>query len=72
MLGTVITFLMKVGDLVLCHPSGISVGHGVIVGFAKKGEGGKDFVDVLLSNGEIITFMFFDVEVLNEKNSKRN
>lgn len=62
---------MKIGDLVLCHPSGISVGHGVIIDFAGKGDGGKDFVDVLLSNGEIMTFMFFDIEVIND-NSKNN
>ena len=62
---------MEVGDLVLCHPSGITIGHGIVVGFGKKGEGGKDFVDVLLWNGEIMTLMFFDVEVLNEKNSNK-
>jgi len=70
---TAVTSLMKVGDLVLCHPSGITIGYGIIIGFAKKGEGGKDFVDVLLGNGEIITVFSFDAEVLNEKkNNKRN
>ncbi len=64
---------MKIGDLVLCHPSGVSIGHGIVIGFGKKGEGGKDFIDVLLSNGDIMTLMFFDVEVLNEKkNNKRD
>ena len=64
---------MEIGDLVLCHPSGITIGHGIVIGFGKKGEGGKDFVDVLLWNGEIMTLMFFDVEVLNEKkNDKRD
>ena len=62
---------MEIGDLVLCHPSGITIGHGLIIGFGKKGEGGKDFIDVLLCNGEIMTLMFFDVEVLNEKNSNK-
>ena len=62
---------MKIGDLVLCHPSGVSIGHGIVIGFGKKGEGGKDFIDVLLSNGDIMTLMFFDVEVLNEKNSDK-
>ena len=62
---------MKIGDLVLCHPSGVSIGHGIVIGFGKKGEGGKDFIDVLLSNGDIMTLMFFDVEVLNEKNSNK-
>ncbi len=71
-MGTVITFLMKVGDLVLCHPSGITIGHGIIVGFGKKGEGGKDFIDVLFWDGKIMTLMFFDVEVLDGKNNKRN
>jgi len=72
LLDTVITFPMKIGDLVLCHPSGITIGHGIIIGFGKKGEGGKDFIDVLLSNGKIMTLMFFDVEVLDEKSNKRN
>ena len=62
---------MEIGDLVLCHPSGITIGHGIVIGFGKKGEGGKDFIDVLLWNGEIMTLMFFDVEVLNEKNSNK-
>ena len=67
-----IILLMKIGDLVLCHPSGITIGHGIIIGFGKKGEGGKDFIDVLLSNGKIMTLMFFDIEVLDEKNNKRD
>ena len=62
---------MKIGDLVLCHPSGITIGHGIIIGFGKKGEGGKDFIDVLLWNGDIMTLMFFDVEVLDEKNNNK-
>ena len=72
LLAIVAIFPMKIGDLVLCHPSGVSVGHGIIVGFAKKGEGGKDFVDVLLSNGDVMTFMSFDIEVMYEKQDKRD
>ncbi len=64
---------MEIGDLVLCHPSGVTIGHGIIIGFADKGEGGKHFADVLLSNGEVMRLMYFDIEVLDEKKSnKRN
>jgi len=64
---------MKVGDLVLCHPSGVTIGHGIIIGFADKGEGGKHFADVLLSNGQVMRIMYFEIEVLHEKkNNKRD
>ena len=52
---------MKVGDLVTCH----RFGRGVVVGFNKPGEGGKDFIHVLCETGEVIVFMSFDVEVLS-------
>ena len=38
---------------------------GVIVGFNEKGEGGKDFVHVFVGD-EVLIFMHFDVEVINE------
>ena len=61
---------MKIGDLVLVHPrfdDGTEL-TGVIVGFNKKGEGGKDFVHVLC-NGKIEVFMEFDIKVV--KNESR-
>ena len=65
--------LMKIGDLVKCY-SGIfsqlnPVSYsatGVIVGFNKKGEGGKDFVHVLVG-GKIVIFLSFDIRVVNEE-----
>ena len=63
---------MKIGDLVLCFPSGITIGHGIIIGFGDKGEGGKHFVDVLLWNGDLKRMMYFDLEVINGKNNKRS
>ena len=60
---------MKIGDLVFCWPLGPpGMSHkasGVIVGFNKKGEGGKEFVHVLCE-GVVLVFMDFDVEVINE------
>ena len=63
---------MKVGDLVMCysHPPGgvqfpIPSSEGLIVGFGKKGEGGKDYVHVLIS-GKVQVFMRHAVEVINE------
>ena len=61
---------MKVGDLVRCYLRG-APGRGewvvgVIVSFAEKGHGGKDYVSVMV-NGEIHDLMSFDVEVVNER-----
>ena len=56
---------MKIGDLVACWPRGSDPVRGVIVGFNEKGEGGKDFVHVLCE-GIVMTFMSFDIEVINE------
>ena len=60
---------MKVGDLVLCWPHGskdISMAiRGIIVSFEQPGNGGKDFVDVLC-DGQVLTFMSFDIEVISE------
>lgn len=55
---------MKVGDIVICQ---ILYNHvpprGLIVGFNKKGEGGKEYVHVLID--EVIrVFMHYDVEVI--------
>tara|TARA_Y100001972_G_C7430226_1_gene221571 strand:- start:221 stop:361 length:141 start_codon:yes stop_codon:yes gene_type:complete len=38
---------------------------GLVVGFNKKSEGGKQFVHVL-SDGQVILYLFFDVEVIRE------
>ena len=55
---------MKIGDLVMWRRGGTSV-KGIIVGFNKKGEGGKEFIHVLV-DGEIQVFMEFDLEVIGE------
>ena len=55
----------EVGDLVEAR-GGI---HGVVVGFNEKGEGGKDFVHILVE-GEILIFMCFDVNVVIPSNEQ--
>jgi len=59
---------MKVGDVVLCYYGQSSKDvagpdQGLIVGFNKKGEGGQDYVHVLV-NGEVILFTKWDLEVV--------
>ena len=57
--------VMKVGDLVvISEPGGIQK-QGLVVGFNKKGEGGKDYVHVMVE-GTINVFLSFNVEVINE------
>ena len=59
---------MKVGDLVRCHRrTRVSSpwGEGLIVGFGRKGEGGKDYVHVLINN-KVEVYMRFNVEVIND------
>ena len=56
---------MKVGYLVvISEPGGIQK-QGLVVGFNKKGEGGKDYVHVMVE-GTINVFLSFNVEVINE------
>ena len=56
---------MKVGDLVRwLSGKRPRVCEGVVVGFNSKGEGGQDFVHVLV-NGKIEIFMHFDLEVIS-------
>ena len=57
---------MRIGDLVKCQRlySQAPV-MGIIVGFNEKGDGGKQFVHVHVGD-EVIVFMHFDVEVINE------
>ncbi len=58
---------MKVGDLVKCYMDGTeaSMLTGIIVGFNKKGEGGKDFVHVL-HGGIIHVLMCHNVVIVGE------
>ena len=59
---------MEIGDVVVCQESGMLHPHqprqGLVVGFNKQGEGGQDFVHVLIDN-EVIMFMHFDLRVIN-------
>lgn len=68
---------MKIGNLVKVYSTvarvsihgqtAESVKHfqvGIIIGFNKKGEGGKQFVHVLVADGTIMMFNSFDVEVI--------
>ncbi|MDB4337589.1 hypothetical protein OAA09_01065 [bacterium] len=58
---------MKVGDLVSLH--GLhEQGTGMIVGFNKKGLGGKDFVHVLVKD-TVIVMMSFDIRVIGKQNT---
>ena len=62
---------MRIGDLVECFKmcTDRRVVTGVVIGFSKKGEGGKDFVHVLCE-GEIHIFMSFDVTVIKQGEKK--
>ena len=63
---------MKVGDFVSCQRKfSEPPAKGIVVGFNEKGEGGKEFVHVL-TEGRVIVFMHFNVEVLSESYSKNN
>lgn len=53
---------MNVGDLVRCGPSW---SEGIVVGFNEKGEGGKDYVHVLV-DGSVGVYLSFGVEVVDE------
>ena len=58
---------MKIGDLVrTLSPFMLTKNPlGIIVGFNKKGEGGKDFVHILMEDGTVMMFNSFDVKVVN-------
>lgn len=57
---------MNIGDLVICKRYASKPPlKGVIVKFNKKGDGGKDFVHVLIGE-KIECFMQFDIEVVSE------
>lgn len=56
---------MKPGDIVRVQV-GIGIWRtGPVVGFNQKGEGGKDFVHILI-DGKVDIFMSYSVEVVNE------
>lgn len=65
---------MKIGDIVECQAAfrDQPQAKGLIVGFNKKGEGGKEFVHVLIDD-KIEVFMYFEIRVIEKKeNSGKN
>ncbi len=52
---------IRVGDLVHSVIKNVT---GIVVGFNEKGEGGQDFVHVLV-NGDIIVCMSWDTQVID-------
>mgnify|MGYP001162280462 CR=1 FL=1 len=59
---------VKKGDIVIClHDQApdqtSSSAFGIVVGFNKKGEGGHDFVHVLIDK-EVRVYMFCDLQVV--------
>ena len=54
---------IKVGDLVRSVINGVT---GVVVGFNEKGEGGQDFVHLLV-DGDIIICMAWDVQTIEPR-----
>ena len=54
---------LKLGDLVCSVINGVT---GVVVGFNEKGEGGQDFVHILV-NGDIIVCMAWDVQTIEPR-----
>ncbi len=52
---------IRVGDLVHSVIKNVT---GIVVGFNEKGEGGQDFVHVLV-NGDIIVCMSWDTRVID-------
>ena len=52
---------IRVGDLVHSVIKNVT---GIVVGFNEKGEGGQDFVHVLV-NGDIIICMSWDTQVID-------
>ena len=60
---------MKVGDLVIYRGRGATTNVGPIIAFNKKGEGGQDYVHVLI-DGLIQIYMHFDLEVVRNGNKE--
>lgn len=57
---------MKIGDVVSYRQRSTTEAlppqRGLVVGFNKKGEGGQDFVHVLI-DGDVVVYMQFDLVV---------
>tara|TARA_B100001250_G_C19619622_1_gene708766 strand:- start:257 stop:454 length:198 start_codon:yes stop_codon:yes gene_type:complete len=64
---------MKIGDLVQAfapHHSTVE-SIGIIIGFNEKGEGGKGFVHVLVSDGTVLMYNSFDIKVIRSLQKKK-
>ena len=58
--------MIRIGDLVSINATDNQPEKkGLVVGFNKKGEGGKDYVHVLV-DGTVSIFLRFAVEIINE------
>tara|TARA_Y100001973_G_C5177828_1_gene323115 strand:+ start:1078 stop:1260 length:183 start_codon:yes stop_codon:yes gene_type:complete len=58
--------MIQVGDLVVISATdNRPEKQGLVVGFNKKGEGGKDYVHVLV-DGTVEVFLRFVVDIINE------
>lgn len=58
---------LKVGDIVHSVIKNVT---GVVVGFNEKGDGGQDFVHVLV-NGDIVVCMSWDTQVIDPMEPER-
>ena len=57
---------MKIGDIVMCPRDKDDWVKGLIIGFGLKGEGGKDYVHVLI-DGNVETYMRFNLQELTDE-----
>ena len=57
---------MKVGDIVRYNTAVSLNVTGIVIGFNKKGEGGKDYTHILRDNGDIEIRMSHILEVIKE------
>jgi len=55
---------MKIGDIVRYNTATSLNVTGIVIGFNKKGEGGKDFTHILRDNGAVEIRMSHILEVL--------
>ncbi len=55
---------MKIGDIVRYNTATSLNVTGIVIGFNKKGEGGKDFTHILRDNGVVEIRMSHILEVL--------
>ena len=67
---------LEIGDIVYLaraqapYPAVLQPDTGLVIGFNKKGEGGKDYVHLLI-NGDIIVTLRFNVERINKKRKRK-